>query len=235
MQVRVKSLQGDEYIIQVQNDQTVLQLKTSIQEKANGLPTDRQRLVYKGRTMQDSFLISDYNLEEDCKVHLIVQKERGAPSTSTNQTVGSTINPNEASTSAANDAPNSSQSSSSQCPMDTSTNLTSKSNEEVIRMLGQWGSMGQKTADDGARTNNQNSGSSSSNNNNNDNNSSKNNDRKPSRFELILRERLAAHFPSGSIDQIMENLYQEIDDDINSSSLDDLERLAKQKLKITNE
>lgn len=50
-------------------------LKAAISAKVNAPPIDKQKLVYKGRTMQDSQPISIYNLEENCKVHLMVQKD----------------------------------------------------------------------------------------------------------------------------------------------------------------
>lgn len=229
MQVRVKSLQGDEYYIQVQNDHTVSQLKASIREKADGLPTDRQKLVYKGRTMQDANLISDYNLEEDCKIHLIVQR---GPESQPNKSADSSSEPASSSTAKElpkSSAPGSDQSSSSHYPMDVSS--SSRTNDDMIRMLGQWGA----TAPWNAPSQRSSRDVSEVNRSRNDEDTKSSKSRTESRFAVILRERLAAHFPSSAIDRIIENLYQEIDADINSSSLDDLERLAKQKLNITND
>lgn len=191
MQIKVRSLQGDEYTVSVQNDQLVSQLKASISEKANGLPIDRLKLVYKGRTMQDTNLVSEYNLHDDCKVHLILQKENSV------KIMGSSTR--------------SSLSSSSNCPMDVSNR--SHNDDKTLAPLPKESSssvaMQQQTT---------------------------NNPNKPqSRFEIILRERLAQHFSSQAVEQIMANLQNEINADINSSSLDDLERLAKQKLNISNE
>lgn len=170
MRIKIRSLQGEEYIVEVQNDQTVSHLKSSLSEKANGLPVDRLKLVHKGRTMQDPNLISEYNLEEDCKVHLIVQKDSGSvPSTS-------------------DTAP---------CPMDT---------------------MSSSRTIDTATTSDKSSES-----------------REKSQFEIILRARLLKTFTSEQVDKIVANVRQEINEDINSSSLDDLERLAKQKLNISND
>lgn len=168
MRIKVKSLQGDEYIVEVQNDQTVSHLKSKVSEAADGLPMERLKLVYKGRTMQDSSTIFDYNLEEDCKVHLIVQKES---------------NPR--------------QPDSGPSPMDTSSSIPAHGT-----------TMESDTSPKSTAI---------------------------SQFESILRERLLALFPSGQVDKIVANVRKEINEDINSSSLDDLERLAKQKLNISNE
>lgn len=57
--------------------------------------------------------------------------------------------------------------------------------------------------------------------------------RMQSKFEILLKDRLSKHFPEEAIEKILKNLASEIKADISSSSLDDLERLAKQKLNIT--
>lgn len=163
----------------MQNDQLVINLKARISEKVNGPPIERQKLVYKGRTMQDKSLLGDYNLEEGCKVHLILQKE------------GSSNIPSSSATTSTSNLLNS---------CSTTTNRLQSEPKNFAA---------------GPSTSHQN--------------------RPQSRFELILRERLAEHFAPNAVEKIMANLQHEIDVDINSSSLDDLERLAKQKLNISNE
>lgn len=162
-------------------------MKAHISEKADGLPVERQKLVYKGRTMQDSCKLAEYNLEEGCKVHLILQK------------TSSTIQDNEADriyTQSSLNEPHSSLP-----DPDTSRPYNSTSASKPARGI----------------------------------NSISQTSRPMSKFETILRERLAEHFCPQTIAKIMNNLQEEIDRDINSSSLDDLERLAKQKLNISNE
>lgn len=162
MQIRVKSIPGDEYLLSVENDLFVSQLKERVCDKSAGrAPACRQKLVYKGRTMQDTSLLGDYNLEEDCKIHLILQKDP---------------NPIPSNPAQASDAQYSA-----------------------------------KLANQSAYV--------------------------PSRFEVLLRKKLSGQkgFTADRIDRIMMHLHQEIETDVNSSSLDDLERLAKQKLNICNE
>lgn len=160
MKIKVKSLQGAEYVVEVQNDETVLGLKSRVSELANGLPVERLKLVYKGRTMQDSSLIFQYNLEEGSKIHLIVQKE-------------------------------------SQCPAQPMDISSSQETNTKIDINPNGGVM--------------------------------------SHFEAILKQKLLTLFPRDQVDRIVENVRKEINEDISSSSLDDLERLAKQKLNISNE
>lgn len=169
----------------MQNNQFVSNLKSLISEKANGLPIERLKLVYKGRTMQDASLVGEYNLEEGCKVHLIIQKEFSA-----SETIAPSATNLESKTTSTISDPSTSTNSTSYCQSKTANQSDNKCNIQT----------------------------------------------KPSsKFEIVLRERLGKHFSPDEVNKIMANLEQEIDADINSSSLDDLERLAKQKLNISNE
>lgn len=56
--------------------------------------------------------------------------------------------------------------------------------------------------------------------------------RQQSRFEAMLQQKLSKHFTIEATNKIIENLRNELSADVHSSSLDDLERLAKQKLTI---
>lgn len=138
--------------------------------------------------MQDRSTLGEYNLEDGCKVHLIVQR---LDSTGKN--------------SAPFDAPNTS-STSYHCPMDT----TNRIQHDATNM---------NTTANKTKTNSPTTATNKS----------------QSRFEVILRERLAKHFAPDAVEKIMVNLHHEINADISTSSLDDLERLAKQKLNISNE
>lgn len=134
--------------------------------------------------MQDKSLIGDYNLEEGCKVHLILQKEGFSNIPSSSSATTSTSN----------------------LPNSCSNTMNRLQSDQKNFAAGPSTSFSQT-----------------------------NQNRPQSRFELILRERLAEHFAPNAVEKIMANLQHEIDVDINSSSLDDLERLAKQKLNISNE
>lgn len=75
--------------LKVRHDNSVSEMKALISEKSSGMvPIMRQKLVFKGRTMQDRALVGDYNLEDGCKVHLILQKNKNQLSATS--TTGST-------------------------------------------------------------------------------------------------------------------------------------------------
>lgn len=141
--------------------------------------------------MQDISLVSDYGLEEGCKVHLILQKDKNVTA-STSSEITDNNNP--------------STTSSGSCNTWSSERLQHENTESRTDTKDQ-NYQKQSNLNTGPR----------------------------SRFEIILREKLANHFASNVVDNILAVLEDEINDDINSSSLDDLERLAKQKLNITNE
>lgn len=201
MRIKVKSLPGDEYCVDVQTNQRVLELKAIINQKSDGqVPIDRQKLVFKGRTLQDNDLISDYNLEEDCRIHLIKQKsDISYPQTPSMHTIHNTIGSGSSrdslsTTSSSSFSPSGTQDSGRVGDIERDTSSVEMQSKQTLRGL---------PAHD--------------------------------RFSRLLSERLMKHFQPSVHQRIMSRLEDEILADINSSSLDDLERLAKQKLNISEE
>lgn len=155
--------------------------------------------------MQDTNSLSDYNLEDGCKVHLILQKD-------------ALSNP-------VHVVPSPSSSSTTSRPMDESLNrIQTNENPFLHRPPAATSSMTTSAAT-----------TTTTNYPKQEQNSDSAGNRPLSRFEMILIERLGRHFSPPVIEKIMANLHHDINTDINSSSLDDLERLAKQKLNISNE
>jgi ubiquilin len=70
MQIFVKLSSGEKYDLQVDATATVAELKGSLAALAN-LPAEQQRLVYKGRVLQDSKTLGEYGLEEGHVVHAV--------------------------------------------------------------------------------------------------------------------------------------------------------------------
>jgi len=70
----VKILQGAECNVDVVGADSVDHLKELVKVHLNICPSD-QRLLHKGKTLQDGTLIQEYNLREGDKLHLVVKKE----------------------------------------------------------------------------------------------------------------------------------------------------------------
>lgn len=144
-------------------NQYVSDLKAKICEKTQGLTVEGQKLIYKGRTMQDSQLLSDFNLEEGSKVYLLSPGNRASSSERSEARHNSSI----------------------EATMDLSDEHGYSERSEP---------------------------------------------RIETKFEVQLRQTLAKYFSSSAIDRILANLRRDIEQDVKSSSLDDLERLGESKL-----
>ena len=54
-------------------------MKTVIQEKAEpGVPLDQQRLVYKGKVLEDGKTLSDYSVQKKETLHLVLIVDTGS-------------------------------------------------------------------------------------------------------------------------------------------------------------
>jgi len=82
MKINVKILQGAECNVDVLSDDSVDRLKELVQTQLNISPTN-QRLLHKGKTLQDGTLIKEYNLKEGDKLHLVVKKDSTPPAAAT--------------------------------------------------------------------------------------------------------------------------------------------------------
>jgi len=70
----VKILQGAECNVDIIPADSVDHLKQLVQVQLNISPSN-QRLLHKGKTLQDGTLLEEYNLREGDKLHLVVKKE----------------------------------------------------------------------------------------------------------------------------------------------------------------
>ena len=78
MKINVKILQGAECNVDITADESVDRLKELVQTQLNISPA-HQRLLHKGKTLQDGTLVQEYSLKEGDKLHLVVKKDATPP------------------------------------------------------------------------------------------------------------------------------------------------------------
>lgn len=78
MRLSVKVLGGVECECECSEDYTVEQLKADIEAKLK-LGRTEQKLLYKGKTLQDGTCLSAYQLKDGSKLNLILKREAGTP------------------------------------------------------------------------------------------------------------------------------------------------------------
>jgi len=91
MSLFVKTLTGKTVSIEVEEGESIEDVKAKISEK-EGIPPEQQRLIFGGQQLQDGKTIDDYNVGDDATLHLVLRLRGGDADEDDEENMGTVTN-----------------------------------------------------------------------------------------------------------------------------------------------